>query len=43
MGEDFHGVNIEIDSNGISVQITPLYMAETMRSFNERLIKAQEE
>ena len=43
MGEYVHGGNAERDSSGRRAQITPLNMAETMRSFNERMTKVHEE
>ena len=53
MGENVHVGNVEIESNGIRIQETPLDIAATMRSLrvelqscredNERIIKSQEE
>jgi hypothetical protein len=34
---------VEVESDGRREQVTPMTLEETMRSFNERMIKAQEE
>ena len=43
MGEDVHSGNAKKEYSGKRAQVTPPEVVETMRSFNDRLIKAQEE
>ena len=43
LGENMQEEIVETKSNGRRDQITPQNLVETMISFNERLMKAQEE
>lgn len=40
---NIQGGNVETKLNGQRAQVTPLEVMETMKSFNERFTKAQEE